>query len=86
MKVLIPNQLQAYTHGDSSVSAIGQTLGTVLDDLDKQFPGIKFRAIDEQGRIRKHLKIFVSGELASNLDIAIATTDEIQIVGALSGG
>ena len=86
MKVLIPSQLQSYTDGASEVSANGSTLAEVLDDLDLQFPGIRFRAVDEQDRIRQHIRMFVSGETATSIAMALNDTDEIQIVGALSGG
>lgn len=86
MKVLIPTQLQSYTHGDSQVEASGQTLAAVLEDLDLQFPGIRFRVVDEQDRIREHIRVFVGGENARQMDVSIATGDEVQIVGALSGG
>jgi len=62
MKVLIPSQLQSYTDGASEVSANGNTLAEVLDDLDQQFPGIRFRVVDEQDRIRQHIRMFVSGK------------------------
>lgn len=86
MDVLIPNQLQAYTGGRSRVSASGNTLAEVLEHLDSQFPGIRFRMIDEQDRIRQHIRIFVSRQTAQAIDIPVADSDEVQIVGALSGG
>ncbi len=86
MKVLIPSQLQSYTDGASEVSANGNTLAEVLDDLDRQFPGIRFRAVDEQGRIRQHIRMFVSGKIATSINVALNDSDEVQIIGALSGG
>jgi molybdopterin converting factor small subunit len=86
MKVLIPSPLRSYTRERGRVEATGATLGEVLDDLDRQFPGIRFRMIDEQDRVRRHMRIFVNGEEAEDLSLALSPSDEVQIVQALSGG
>jgi molybdopterin converting factor small subunit len=85
MKVLIPSSLRSYTErGETEAS--GGTLGAVLVDLDRAYPGIRFRVIDEQDRIRRHIRIFVNGEQAQDLSQALRPTDEVIIVQALSGG
>jgi sulfur-carrier protein len=86
MRVLIPTPLRSYTSRRSSVEAEGQTLGALVQALDERYPGIRFRMIDEQDRIRTHIQFFVEGELARSLDTPLHPTDEIQIVCALSGG
>lgn len=86
MDVLIPTQLRSYTGGASIVTAEGRTLAEVLQCLDRDYPGIRFRMIDEQDRIREHIRIFVSGDTAHKIDIPLRDNDEVQIVGALSGG
>jgi sulfur-carrier protein len=86
MKVLIPNQLQSYTEGASEVSASGTTLADLLSDLERQFPGIRFRVVDEQDRIRKHIRMFVGGRTVNSIGVELYEADEVQIVGALSGG
>ena len=86
MKVLIPGPLRSYTEERSQVQAEGVTLGEVLADLDRRYPGICFRMIDEQGAIRRHIRIFVNGEQVRALDIPLASSDEVFIVQALSGG
>jgi molybdopterin converting factor small subunit len=55
-------------------------------DLERQYPGIRFRMVDEQDAIRRHMRIFVNGEEARTLDLALADTDDVSIVQALSGG
>ncbi|MGE0873931.1 MAG: MoaD/ThiS family protein [Burkholderiales bacterium] len=85
MQVLIPGALRSYT-ASSRAQAEGATLGAVLDDLERQYPGIRFRIIDEQGRIRRHIRIFVNGRQAAELALALAARDEVVIVQALSGG
>lgn len=85
MKVLIPSALRSYTQS-SLAKACGATLDEVLIDLDRQYSGIRFRVIDEQGRVRRHIRIFVNGISASALSQAMLPGDEVVIVQALSGG
>jgi molybdopterin converting factor small subunit len=86
IRVFIPTQLQSYCAGASHVEARGETIDMVLRDLDRRFPGIKFRVVDEQDRIRRHMRIFVGREAASNLNAPLRENDELLIFGALSGG
>lgn len=85
MKVLIPSALRSYTE-QSEAEASGATIGAVLADLDRLYPGIRFRMIDEQDRIRRHIRIFVNGGQARDLSQPLAASDEVVIVQALSGG
>jgi sulfur-carrier protein len=85
MKVLIPSALRSYTD-DANTEAIGATLADALLDLDRRHPGIRFRMVDEQDRIRRHIRIFVNGEQLSELATPLSPTDDIIIVQALSGG
>jgi len=85
MKVLIPSPLLSYT-AQREVEATGATLAAVLAELDRQFPGIRFRMIDEQDRIRRHVRVFVNGDQVFELSQPLAPTDEVVIVQALSGG
>jgi len=85
-RVIVPSQLRGYTGGASEVAATGATLDELLVDLDRQFPGFRFRVIDEQDRVRRHIILFVGGERCEDLSTAIAPGAELQIVGALSGG
>jgi molybdopterin converting factor small subunit len=85
MKVIVPSALRSYTE-QSEAAANGATLAAVLVDLESQYPGIRFRMIDEQDRIRRHIRIFVNGEQVRNLSQPLAATDEVIIVQALSGG
>lgn len=68
------------------MQAKGTTLAEALADLDRRYPGIRFRIIDEQDGVRPHIKIFVNRIQARNLATALSSSDKILIVGALSGG
>jgi molybdopterin converting factor small subunit len=85
MKVRIPSPLLSYTKA-REVEAEGSTLDELVSDLDRAFPGIRFRVVDEQGRIRPHMRFFVNGELVRELSHALRSTDEVHMVQALSGG
>jgi sulfur-carrier protein len=86
MKVLIPTPLRDYTGGQSEVQATGTTLADLLADLDRRFPGIRFRMVDEQDAIRGHMRVFVNGDAVRAMDAPLRATDEVMIVQALSGG
>jgi len=85
MKVLIPSALRSYTE-DANSEAEGATLAEALIDLDRRHPGIRFRMVDEQDRIRRHIRIFVNGEQLRDLAAPLRPDDDIIIVQALSGG
>jgi molybdopterin converting factor small subunit len=86
VKVRIPSPLRSYTGQQPVVEAGGATVAEVLDDLDRQFPGIRFRMVDEQNRIRQHMNLWVGQEPVDDLAMAVAATDEVTIMQALSGG
>ncbi len=84
--VLVPQQLRNYTSGATSVQVAGATVDEALNDLDKRYPGIRFRVIDEQGRIRQHMRIFVDGERVQQVGATVGPKAEVHVFGALSGG
>ena len=84
--VSIPSPLYSYTGNQREVSAIGETIGEVMRDLDRQFPGLRFRIITEQDTVRPHIKLYVNEELVNRLDAKLAPGDRVHIITALSGG
>jgi molybdopterin converting factor small subunit len=84
--VRIASPLHSYTAGASAVAALGSTLEEVLGDLERRFPGIRFRMIDEQNRIRPHLRLFVNTDEARDLGAAVRRGDTVHVICALSGG
>lgn len=85
MKVLIPAPLYSYTER-KEVEASGTTLAEVIADLDRRYPGLRFRMIDEQDRMRRHMRFFVNGKQTFDLAHRLRPHDEVVIVQALSGG
>ena len=87
VRVYIPGPLRSYTKERSEVTldvADGATMHVLLEEMDRRFPGIRFRMIDEAGRIREHIRLFVQGEQVTSLDAPIVK--EVQIICAISGG
>ena len=86
MRVLLPTPLGEYTAHRREVEADGATLDDLFDDLDRRYPGIRFRVIDEQDAIRPHMRVFVNGEQVRDLGASLQATDDVQILQSLSGG
>jgi sulfur-carrier protein len=84
--VRIASPLHSYTAGASRVDGHGNTLAEVLGDLERRFPGIRFRMIDEQNRIRPHLRLFINSDEARDLAAAVRGGDTVHVICALSGG
>ncbi len=86
MMVTIPQPLLSYTDQADRVDASGATLNELLDDLDRQYPGIRFRMINEQDEMRPHIIFFVGGRRTRDIDESLADASEVVILRALSGG
>lgn len=85
MQVVIPSSLHSYT-GGSRAEATGSSLAELLADLDRRHPGLRFRMVDEQDRLRPHMRVFVNRVAVHDLAHPISPGDEVAIVQALSGG
>jgi len=68
------------------VAAPQPRLADVFAALDAGYPGIRFRVIDEAGRVRPHMQVFVGNRVERDPAARLAAGAEIMIVGALSGG
>ncbi len=85
MKVLVPGALRSYT-GAAQVEADGATLLALFDDLDRRYPGLRFRVVDERAQLRPNMRIFVNGLDVRDLGRALQPDDFVALVLALSGG
>jgi molybdopterin converting factor small subunit len=84
--VRVASPLRSYTAGAAQVSARGSTVAGLLSDLERAHPGMRFRMIDEQDRIRPHIRIFINQREVRSLDETLAARDEVHLICALSGG
>ena len=85
MQVLIPGALRSYTQA-AHVDAVGDTLAALFLDLDRRYPGLRFRVVDEQDQLRPNMRVFVNGLGVRELGHALREDDFVAIVLALSGG
>lgn len=85
MRVTIPSPLFSYTNR-REVAADGATLAAVLLDLERQFPGLRFRMIDEQDHLRPHMRVFIGRDEVRELSTPLDPGATLHIVQALSGG
>jgi sulfur-carrier protein len=89
VSVRVPTILRTYTKGESEVSADGSTLSEVLDSLDSSYPGIKGRVVDEQGRLRRFVNVYVGNEdvrFAEGLDTTTPDGAQVSVIPAVAGG
>lgn len=82
----VASPLRSYTDGRSTVEAVGDTVREVLADLDRRHPGMRFRMIDEQDRIRPHIRLYVNTVAVQDLDHHVNGGDTLHLICALSGG
>ena len=89
VSVRIPTILRTYTGGESEVSAEGDTLGAVLEDLDANYSGIKGRVLDEGGELRRFVNVYVGNDdvrFLDNLDTPTPDGTQISVIPAVAGG
>jgi len=89
VRVRVPTPLRQFTAGAEEVAVGGETIGHVVEDLERKFPGMKERMCDEQGRVRRFVNIYVNGDdirFLSSLETPVKDGDEVDIVPAIAGG
>ncbi len=89
VSVLIPSPLQKLTNGQAVVKAEGATVADVVSSLEAQFPGMKDRLCDAEGKLRRFTNIYLNNEdirFAENEKTAVKEGDELSIVPAVAGG
>jgi molybdopterin synthase sulfur carrier subunit len=87
--VRVPTPLRRFTGGAEEVAATGTTVAALVNDLEHNYPGIKERVCDEEGKVRRFVNLFVNGDdirFLDNLDTAVKDGDEVSIVPAIAGG
>lgn len=89
VSVRVPTILRTYTGGESEVTATGATLGEVLADLDATYPGIRARILDEDGKLRRFVNVYVDNDDVRFLDNLATPTPggtQISVIPAVAGG
>ena len=89
VNVRIPTPLRAVTKGSAEVQAKGDTVDDLIGDLERQFPGLRERLVDETGELRRFVNIYVNQEdirFMQNRATLLKDGDEVAIVPAIAGG
>ncbi len=87
--VRIPTPLRRFTNGAEDVPAKGQTVAEVIEDLDRNYSGMKARLCDGDGKIRRFVNIYVNDEdirFLQELSTPVKESDELAIIPAIAGG
>ena len=87
--VRIPTILRNDTGGDKEVSAQGETLAELIEDLEANHPGIKSRVLDDTGALRRFVNVYVGDDdvrFIGGLDAKITDGAQVSIIPAVAGG
>ncbi len=84
--VFIPALLRKLTEGRDSVETSGRTVGQVIDDLERQFPGFRPHVV-EDGELKSSLAVSIDGEIVTEgLREPVGESSKVHFVPALGGG
>ena len=89
VRVRVPTPLRKFTKGVDEVDAQGNNIRSIVEDLEKNYPGIKERICDESGKVRRFFNVYVNGDdirFLQNLETSLKEGDNISIVPAIAGG
>ncbi|MGD0410908.1 MAG: MoaD/ThiS family protein [Verrucomicrobiota bacterium] len=88
-KVRIPTPLRKLTNNEELIEVNAATIGEAIAELQKRFPGIRERLVDETGGIRRFVNVYVNEEdirFLQNQETALKEGDEVSIIPAIAGG
>ena len=89
VKVRIPAPLRNLTKGNEQIEASGKTVAELLEDMEKNYPGLKDRLCDERGQLRRFVNVYINEEDIRFLkggQSEIKEGDDISIIPAIAGG
>jgi molybdopterin synthase sulfur carrier subunit len=87
--VRIPTPLRSVTKGNAEVQAKGDTVGDLVEDLERQFPGLRERLLDDKGELRRFINVYVNEEdirFLQGKTTVLKDGDRVSIVPAIAGG
>jgi sulfur-carrier protein len=87
--VRVPTTLRTLTGGASEVAVEGGTVGEVVAALESGYPGFRDRLLDENGKLRRFVNVFVSDDdvrFLQGLDTPVPAGETVSIVPAVAGG
>ena len=87
--VRLPGALRDTTGGQTKIEATGRTLGDVIGDIDRRHPGFRGRVLDDAGRIRTYVNVYIGEDDArtrGGADAAVPEGSEVMVIPAMAGG
>lgn len=87
--VRVPTPLRRAAGGARDVQADGASVSSVIEDLERRYPGFKDRLCEDDGTLRRFINIYVNGEdirYAQGIETTVKDGDELSIIPAVSGG
>ena len=89
VRVRVPTPLRRFTAGSGEVSAVGDSIRDVIEDLEHRHPGLRERLLDENGELRRFVNIYLNGDdirFLDRLSSRVKDGDDVSIVPAIAGG
>ncbi len=89
VRVRVPTPLRRFTGGKDEVSAEGNSILAVIENLEKGHPGLKERLLDDSGQLRRFVNVYLNGDdirFLDQLNSKVKDGDDISIVPAIAGG
>ena len=89
VKVRIPTPLRKLTGNEDEVTVDGTSVGEAIENLEKNYPGIKERICEADGNLRRFVNVYLNDEdirFMKNLETELSDGDELSIIPAIAGG
>lgn len=89
IKIRIPTPLRKLTNGADEVMAEGRNITEIIEDLEKNYPGLKERICETDGKLRRFVNIYLNDEdirFKKNMETELKDSDELSIIPAIAGG
>ncbi len=89
VEVRVTAVLQKLTGGQKTIEATGETVGQVLEDIDRRYPGFRAQLYGDDGKLHRFVNIYLNDEdirYTGGVDAAVKQGDVIDILPALAGG
>jgi molybdopterin synthase sulfur carrier subunit len=87
--VRIPTPLRRLTGEKDEVTVNSKNIGELINELEKQFPGIRERLCDETGNVRRFINLYVNNEdirFLNGVETELKENDIVSIIPAIAGG
>ncbi len=87
--VTLPSALREYARGQDAIEVQASTLADAIADVAASFPGLGYRILDDQGRLRRFVNAYVNDELVSDLeprDVRLRDGDSVHLLPSVAGG